>query len=393
MAFHLEYLSVVNDVLDTAESKDYSGYSKFDALNSPILRKLSFENKWINILFTQLVKECPINVRPFLLVEKSRNPKGIALFARAYLFLFEITKDPVYLDKAKNLLGWLLSNNSPGSHCYSWGYNYLWQSPLFLQDENEPNTVVSVFVGEALLHAFEQTQNSEYLDACISVSNFILKELPVLFESDTECAFAYVKREVSAIVLNNQVLIGAFLAKLWKYSGDSSLLDMATKCIRFTVNRKTPYDCWYYTYPSDKSHIRHDNYHTGGILDGLIEYFEYTKDDQFLETYSGGLTFYSSNLFGPDGEPYWMNDKKFPFDIHGSAQGIITFAKASTIKPEYLTLSKKIASWAITNLYNSNKNHFNYRKGRFLDWNYSLMRWCNGWMARALSELILTNNK
>jgi hypothetical protein len=146
------YKKILIDVLEEAKKQDYSGYSKFDALNSPILRRLSFNNKWLRLIYTQIIKESPVNIRPLLRVEKSRNPKGIALFARAYLFLYESTNNPEYLNEAESLIQWLLENPSPGQRHLCWGYNFIWQNTIFLQDEFEPNAVVTVFVGEALVH-------------------------------------------------------------------------------------------------------------------------------------------------------------------------------------------------------------------------------------------------
>ena len=82
---------ILTSVLDAAHEKDYSGFSKFDALNSPSLNALSLNSKWLRLAFTQLVKESPINLRPLLGVKESRNPKGIALFARASLSLYKTT--------------------------------------------------------------------------------------------------------------------------------------------------------------------------------------------------------------------------------------------------------------------------------------------------------------
>ena len=85
-------------VLDAAEKKDYSGYSKFDALNSPLLESLSLKNKWLRLIYTQIIKEMPLNLRPLLAVIPSRNPKGIALSARAYFFLYQQTQNLTYLE-------------------------------------------------------------------------------------------------------------------------------------------------------------------------------------------------------------------------------------------------------------------------------------------------------
>jgi rhamnogalacturonyl hydrolase YesR len=382
---------ILVDVLTAAARQDFCGYSKFDALNSPVLLKLSFNNKWLRLLYTQAIKASPINIRTVLGVKKSRNPKGIALFARAYFFLYEKTGNSDWLDLGESLLKWLLEHPSRGVANLCWGYNFIWQNTIFLQAQFEPNAVVTVFVGEALIHAYRITNKQKYLDAAKSVAQFVVNDLPILYESENERAIAYVMRKVDAVVLNNQVLTGAFLAKVWRHTKDNHVLDCATRQLNYTVNRRTDYNCWYYTEPKEKSPITHDNYHTGGILDGLIEYFEETGNDSYMKIYRKGLVYYQNELFESNGAPRWMNDKKFPFDIHGSAQGIITFKKAARYDSRYQDQADIILDWAINNLYRKKRHDFIYRQGRWFKWNYSLMRWCNAWMARALAELILVS--
>ena len=381
-------LNILLKVLNAAEKEEYSGYSKFDALNSPLLNKISFNNKWLRLIYTQIVKETPLHVRPLLRVKKSKNPKGIALFARAYFFLYQKTSDPAYLIKGESLIHWLLENPSRGYEHLCWGYNFIWQNTIFLQDMFEPNIVVSVFVGESLIHAYRVTKNEKYLFAARSVADFILNDLPVLYDTRDELAISYVLRNVDAVVLNNQILTGAFLVKIWKHTNEKHLFNTAVKLMNYTVNRATDYYAWYYTHPKEKSPIIHDNYHTGGILDGLIEYFEETGDDRYMKLYWKALEYYRKNLFEADGAPRWMNNRKYPFDIHGSAQGIITFNKISRKKHEYQRQADIIYYWALKNLYRKAKHDFAYRQGRFMKWNYSLMRWCNAWMSRAIAELI-----
>jgi hypothetical protein len=107
-----------------------------------------------------------------------------------------------------------------------------------------------------------------------------------------------------------------------------------------------------------------------------------------MDAYRKGLSYYQENLFEADGAPRWMNDKRYPYDVHGSAQGIITFKKAARHEETFLPQAVKIADWAIKNFYRRKSRDFVYRRGRWTKWNYSLMRWCNAWMARALAELI-----
>lgn len=384
-----DYQKILLDVLSSAQQKDYAGYGKFDALNSPLLRFLSLNNPWLRLILIQLVKECPWHIRPWLGVRTSRNPKGIALFARAYLFLFEKTKNQKYLQEAQSLLQWLKENPCPQQKHLCWGYNFIWQDlPPFVQKENEPNCIVTVFVGEAFMHAHRVTSDQQYLAAGRDIADFITQDLPVLVDQKEERAIGYLLCKTDSIVLNSQVLSAAFLVKVWKYTSEKKILDIVIRQMNFTFNRRTKYDAWYYTEPPGKSPIRHDNYHTGGILDGFLEFFEETGDDRYLSVYWSGLDYYQRNLFEENGAPRWMNDRKFPHDVHGSAQGIISFTKASRYKKELRQQAQLVADWALTHLYREKTQDFIYRQGRFFKWNYSLMRWCNAWMSRALGEFI-----
>jgi len=376
------------DVLRSAKDKNYEGYSKFDALNSPLLRTLSMDNKWLRLFFAQMVNHCPFHIRPLLGVATSRNPKGIALFVRAHLFLYAISGDEFHRNEAEKLLDWLTENKARGANHSAWGYNFVWQNTIFLQRMHEPNCVVSVFAGEAFVHAYRLLKNPEYLHMARDVADFIMKELPVLFSSDDELAISYVVRSVDCVVLNINALAGAFLAKVWAHTKEPELAQCSEKLIRYTVNRRTPYNAWYYTHPKGGSPIRHDNYHTGGIVDALLEYSEETGDKQFMDVYWKGLEYYQKNLFEFDGAPMWMNDKEYPRDVHGAAQGVISFAKAGRHDAAFLSRAEKIADWSLSNLYRRQTRDFAYRRGRFMTWNYSLMRWCNAWMSRALGELL-----
>lgn len=373
-------------VLSKARSEDYAGFSKFDALNSPLVNSLAFNNKWLRLIFTQVVNRSPWHIRPLLGVHKSRNAKGIALFVRACLFLWQSTEKNLLKNEAETLLGWLEKNRAHGATHRAWGYNFVWQNTIFLQKANEPNCVVTVFVGEAFLQAYRAIGKESYLHVARDIARFIMEDLPVLHDGKDEKAIGYVLRGNDSVVLNINALAGSFLVKVWEETKEDACLEFARKLIAFTVRRRTSYDAWYYTHPKEKSPITHDNYHTGGILDALLEYFEATGDDKYQNVYWKGLEYYRSRLFEADGAPRWMNDKKYPFDVHGAAQGIITFTKAARHRLPDFRDAGKTASWALENLYRPRTQDFAYRQGRYFKWNYSLMRWCNAWMTRALAE-------
>ncbi len=82
-----------------AHDRDFTGYSKFDALNSPLLRLISQKSRFLRAGFVFGISRSPVNIRPLLFVRKKQNPKGLGLFARAYFNMFEISGDESFKDE------------------------------------------------------------------------------------------------------------------------------------------------------------------------------------------------------------------------------------------------------------------------------------------------------
>ena len=109
-----------------------------------------------------------------------------------------------------------------------------------------------------------------------------------------------------------------------------------------------------------------------------------TGDDSWQPVYRHGLDYYREHLFTDAGAPRWMNDQEYPYDIHGAAQGILTFSRHLD---DYPGFAARVADWTLANMYDSS-GRFYYQKSRLYRRKFTLMRWCNGWMARALASLL-----
>jgi hypothetical protein len=149
------------------------------------------------------------------------------------------------------------------------------------------------------------------------------------------------------------------------------------------VRRQTAQGAWFYTDPPGDSHIRHDNYHTGFILDALRRYMQASGDREFEPHYRQGLDFYARHHFTAQGAPRWMSDTEYPYDIHGAAQGIITFSRH---RDRYPDLAARIVAWTLANMYDG-AGRFYYQQTRWYTKRFTLLRWCNAWMARALARV------
>ena len=156
--------------------------------------------------------------------------------------------------------------------------------------------------------------------------------------------------------------------------------------MQWVVSRQTNYGAWFYADPPSDSHVKHDNYHTGFVLSSLLQYIDVTDDDHWRHAYAKGLEFYEQNLFLSNGAPKWRDNRVYPLDIHGAAQGILNFALASKWTPSKIKIAQHIFKWVIENMLGS-EGQFYHQKERPFTKRHTLMRWCQAWTCYSLSLL------
>jgi hypothetical protein len=75
---------VFADLFEWCREHDFAGYDPFDGLNSRLFQASPFKSsRTARLLWTQLCKRSPINLRGLVGVPPQRNAKGVALFALA----------------------------------------------------------------------------------------------------------------------------------------------------------------------------------------------------------------------------------------------------------------------------------------------------------------------
>ena len=374
-------------VLATARALDYAGYSKHDALNSPALERLAGRSRLLRLAFIQAVMRCPIHVRPALGVRRARNAKGLALFARALLCRRRLYGETTSGEEARRLLDWLVGHPAPEFPWPCWGYPYPWQDVGFFAPRGFPNRVVTSFVAQSLLDGYETLGEERYLEAAGGACRFLLEAPSTLWEDERRRCVSYEPSATAEwIVLDVSALAGAAVARWATIAGDGQSLEQAGRLIRYVASKQTEYGAWYYAEPPTASHITHDNYHTGFILDALLEYGRVSGSAEFREAYVRGLDFYRSRLFEPDGAPRFMHDRKYPLDIHGAAQGILTFAHAYAELGTGRDVSERILSWTLAHMYEPATGWFCYQRRRWFRTRIRLLRWCQGWMSWAIAR-------
>ena len=170
----------------------------------------------------QLLKRSPINLRKLLLVPKDYNPKGLGLFLSSYCKLYNINKDSQSLSKIHLLTERIIGLISDGYSGACWGYNFDWQARAFFQPKYMPTVVVTSYVANAILDAFDITGDKNLLEIAKSSCDFVLKDLNRSYDEYGNYAYSYSPVDES-VVFNASLLGSRLLSRVYSYTKERYL--------------------------------------------------------------------------------------------------------------------------------------------------------------------------
>ncbi len=364
------------------EASDFAGYDPYDALNSPLIRALTFGRKWGRIAWIQVLRRLPINLRPLLFISKGHNPKALGLFLEGYVRLYRRGADPVLLKKIKHLIDLLDASKTNTASGHGWGYNFNWQSKVFLIHKTIPTIVNSSFIGHALLDAAEAQLDTRALKLAEPIGGFIVNDLHRTMEGDSFC-FSYTP--VDQYAVHNANLLGAsFLIRLGKVLALDIYRKTALAALRYSMKYQQPDGSWYYAEQQGSHWI--DSFHTGFNLEAIRHFRRLNEAEEYEAAYRKGVQFYAERFFLEDGTPKYYHNSIYPIDIHAPAEAIAFFGD----EPDYDELSRRILNWMLKNMADP-RGYFYFRKGPYFTNKIAYMRWGQAWAFRALTASLMGN--
>ncbi|WP_405380743.1 delta-aminolevulinic acid dehydratase [Maribacter sp. LLG6340-A2] len=375
------------------ESEQYKGWDPYDGLNSKIFNALPLK-KWnvARLVWIQGFKRSPINFRKLLLVPKQYNSKGLALFLSGYCNLYHVAKqgDTTFGDEKAikqaivSLANLLLQRSDKNQSGACWGYNFDWQARLiFLFPKETPTIVATSFCVDALLKAYEITNDNRYLDCAKSAANFVINDLnrtPI----EKGFLFSYSPLKGNDTVINASLLGAKILSQVYAYTKEDQLKELARTTIDACCALQSKDGSWVYGLMEVQSWI--DSFHTGYNLDAIQTYQDITGDESFSHHLELGLEYYLQAFFMPDGTPKYYHNATYPIDIHCPGQLFVTLAKTKTFS-QNKDLAQKVMQWTIEHM-QDDKGYFYYQLKKGVSSKISYMRWSNAFMFNAMSNYL-----
>lgn len=385
------------DALTYAREREYRGWDYCDGMSSRVRRALPFETRVTNLLFQEGIKRCPVNVRPYLLVEQRRNYAGAGLFAMANADAHRLTRrvgrdvlgDVDYAGEATALADWLVDNRCRGYSGFCGSHRHQIQHLDYRSDATDPSIVSTVFPAEALLSVaaldtdHESNTAADYAALARSAADFVVEDLnyrPV----DGGARIDYnVHGSGDHYTINGGALAARLFLALHERFGDAVYRERATELLDYIATLQTDGGGWTYRHPPSASHLSMDNFHNGFVIESFLRYADAIDADRYAETTDRALAFYREELFEPDGAPNHDESSRYPRDVHDVAEGLILFGATGRYE-----IARRVFDWGVEHL-SDGEGRFYHRRDRWYTRRYTLMRWSQAWMSYALGSLLV----
>ncbi|WP_240910682.1 hypothetical protein [Thermococcus sp. MV11] len=369
------------------------GWDPYDGLSGDISRKFT-DKKLLNILMIQTNLYSPINLRPLFGIQKGRANKALALFSRAYLYLYALTGYEEFKIEAKYLLKELEEQNicydSHKFSCASYYFPYI--APKHYLSHSLPDIICVTESLKSFVTAYEVLGTKKHLNLARGAMKFLREDL--LEMSSDKAYFKYTPEEEGKIVFNVSALALETMSSMLKHRFDNNLVEIGEKVTRLLLQHQRSDGAWPYSlYINSGIYYWQIDYHQGFILDGLVAFLPYIQDknlkDESLNAIEKGVSFYITRQFSKEGWSYYRHPIKYPIDIHNQAQGIITLSKLYRAFEEskYLNFAERIAEWTIKNMQDSSGYFYTHKWPGFVN-KIPYMRWAQAWMMLALTTLL-----
>ncbi|MDC0362102.1 hypothetical protein OAN12_03575 [Halioglobus sp.] len=381
------------------ESEGYKGWDPYDGLSSKIFQATPLKNwRLARLAWIQGFKRSPVNFRKLLRVPKEHNAKGIGLFLSGYCNLYRLARrgdsrfgdESELLERITSLADLLLTKQNTDYSGACWGYNFDWQSKAFYLPKYTPTVVVTSFVVEALLQAYEITSKKSYLEAASSSADFVINDLNRIDKPDGLFMFSYSPLDRQA-VYNASLLGTKILSLVYSYNKNEVLKKFAYISALAVCNCQNEDGSFPH---SDQVRQRwRDNFHTGFKLESLMIYQKCCNDDAFSKYIEAGFDYWLKHYFNQKtGRAYYYDRgmKKDLVDLHCAAQALSTIYKLDK-SATYIQLVERISLWPIENM-QSNEGFFDFQKKGVRVNRIPYMRWPNAWMFYGLSYWFLLKN-
>lgn len=382
------------------EAHGYDSYDPYDMWGTSyglFSRRLYYRNRPLGspmVAPLLLLEVLAPSLRRWL-VSKQRFATADAQLLLAFLNLYDLKSDGVFLEKAKALAGDLLKISIPGYSGHCWGYPFDWQHGRGLWKKGIPFITATPYVFEAFLKLYDLTADAKFLTIARSIAEFVHKDLRDTPTSDNAAAGSYSPLDSSQVV-NASAYRAMVLCEAGYRFAQESYCQTAQRNLNFITQSQNQDGSWFYAI-DDGSECFIDHFHTCFVLKNLAKINRRLKNDAISSALARGYEYYRRALYDATGLPkqYAIRPRTqiVQFEMYDFAEAISLGCWLWPQIPGALEEARRLAA-TLLDQYQTAAGHFItrvYKAG--IKHKFPYLRWPQAQLFYALSSLALLEAK
>lgn len=372
---------VAEQVERWGHARRWTGSDPYDGTNARRLPRAILETALGRQLTAQLVKRCPLDLRPALGVPPGLNSVTLANVVAAHAIGGFLDAD-VHEVRLRDAVERLKALRSESYDEPAWGYHWHAHTRVLEFPRTEPNAVATAFAAHALLDAADRLGDDESLELGIGAAEWFLRRVPRTTTGEGTF-FAYIVGDRTPIH-NANLLACSLVARAAQLAGRPEWTTAAEEGVAYTLAHQRHDGAWRYGETPRTRWV--DGFHTGYVLDALTICQRYGVRCAIDPARREGLGFYRRELFLDDGTPKYYEHATYPIDTQSVAQGIQTFSIAAADDRSALDHAARVFQYAMRRMWNGD-GRFLFQRRRLWTNPAPHMRWVQSPMLRALAHL------
>ena len=255
--------------------------------------------------------------------QPTRFPIADAHYAMGFAFLFQVTNDEAYLQRAIHFLNELKKSRSPGFAEYCWGYPYDWITRNGMIRSQTPLITSTPYAYEAFLQVYEIFQRMDFADERFgqrpnssqhsnlergneckqileSIARHAAMDIKDFRTSEKASSCSYTPYDRGGVI--NAAAYRAFLlTSASQFFSNDGYWKTAERNLNFVLEAQNADGSWFYAVDGVRDFV--DHYHTCFVMKALAKIHALTGHEACGEALARGIAYYQKNLFEEDGLP------------------------------------------------------------------------------------------
>jgi hypothetical protein len=244
-----------------------------------------------------------------------RFPIADAHYAMGFAFLFQVTNDDAYLQRAVHFLEELKKSRCAEFKEYCWGYPYDWVTRNGMIKEQTPLITSTPYAYEAFLHVSEILSSDigpltsdlrplnlrdEYTQILESIAHHAFRDIKDFSISEKGSSCSYTPFDKGGVI--NAAAYRAFLltSASLLFSNDN-YWRIAERNLNFVLENQNSNGSWFYAVDGVRDFV--DHYHSCFVMKAIAKIYRLTGHEPCKEALSNGIKYYLENLFDEEGLP------------------------------------------------------------------------------------------